>query len=151
AMADRQSSASEDMLSELNQMISEYGEETLKQLEESMEMLENMEVVDPHMSEEDLEKLKRKHRLSENKAIVKAEMEYLKGLFKHYAEAGGSAGKISSAADGSSGIGLQLSPASGAAFSPGGSVQGSLAALSGGMASPGLSISGTGPSIDIQV
>ncbi|MBQ3798505.1 MAG: hypothetical protein II842_19880, partial [Butyrivibrio sp.] len=59
------------------------GEEELKQLEEAMEMLETMEVVNPHMSKEDLEELKRKHRASEDKAIMKANMEYLKDMIKH--------------------------------------------------------------------
>ena len=74
---------SDEMMDELGRMISEFGEEELKELEEAMEMLENMEVVDPHMSKEDFEDLKRKHRASENKAIVKANMEYLKDMIKH--------------------------------------------------------------------
>lgn len=73
---------SEEMMSELNAMISEFGEEELKQLEEKMEMLENIEVIDPHMSEEDFKKLKIKHRTSEEKSLVKADMEYLKGMLK---------------------------------------------------------------------
>jgi len=73
---------SEEALADINEMISEFGEEELKELEEAMEMLENMEVVDPHMSKEDLEKLKRKHRAAEQKAMVKADMDYLKGMIK---------------------------------------------------------------------
>jgi len=60
-----------------------FSEEELKELEEAMEMLETMEVVNPHMSKEDLEELKRKHRASEDKAIMKANMEYLKDMIKH--------------------------------------------------------------------
>ncbi len=74
---------SDEELRQLNEMISEIGEEELKQLEETMEMLETMEVVDPHMSKEDLEELKRKHRASEEKALMKANMEYLKDMIKH--------------------------------------------------------------------
>ena len=48
-----------------------------------MELMETMEVVDPHMSKADLEDLKRKHRASEDKAIMKANMEYLKDMIKH--------------------------------------------------------------------
>ncbi len=48
-----------------------------------MEMLESMEIVDPHMSKEDLEDLKRKHRASEDKAIMKANMDYLKDMIKY--------------------------------------------------------------------
>ncbi|MCR5304546.1 MAG: hypothetical protein K6E33_08295 [Lachnospiraceae bacterium] len=77
-----------DLLADLNEMISEFGEEELKKLEETMEMLETMEIVDPHMSEEDLEELKRKHRNSERKAIVKADMDYLKDMIKHMLEKG---------------------------------------------------------------
>ncbi len=80
----------DEMLAKLNEMIAEFGEEELKELEESMEMLENMEIIDPHMSKEDLEDLKRKHRASENKAIVKADMDYLKDMIKYMVEKGGS-------------------------------------------------------------
>lgn len=74
---------SDELVSELNRMISEFGEEELKELEESMEILEDMEIVDPHMSKEDLEDLKRKHRAEEQKAMLKADMDYLKDLIKH--------------------------------------------------------------------
>ena len=47
-----------------------------------MEMLENMEMIDPHMTKEDLDELKRKHRASEQKAMMKADMDYLKGMIK---------------------------------------------------------------------
>lgn len=79
----------EDMMAELNSMISEFGEEELKELEEAMEQLEELEVVDPHMSKEDLEELKRKHRSSEMKAMVKADMDYLKDMIKHLTQGGG--------------------------------------------------------------
>ena len=80
---------SDEMIADLNRMISKFGEEELKQLEEAMEMLENMEIIDPHMSKEDFEDLKRKHRAAENKAIAKADMDYLKDLIKHQVEKGG--------------------------------------------------------------
>ncbi len=73
----------DEMMAELNEMISEFGEEELKQLEEAMEMLETMEIIDPHMSEEDLEELKRKHRSSEARAMMKADMDYLKSMIKY--------------------------------------------------------------------
>ncbi|SFQ04449.1 hypothetical protein SAMN02910358_00499 [Lachnospiraceae bacterium XBB1006] len=76
----------DEMMENLGEMVAELGEEELKELEEAMEMLECMEVVDPHMSEEDLEELKRKHRAAENKAIMKADMDYLKGIIKHLNE-----------------------------------------------------------------
>lgn len=79
---------SDEMMADLNEMIAEFGEEELKELEEEMEQLECLEVVDPHMSEEQLEDLKRKHRNAENKAMTKADMDYLKGMFKHLQEKG---------------------------------------------------------------
>ena len=79
---------SDEMLADLNKMISEISEEEMKQLEEAMEMLENMEIIDPHMSEEDLKKLKIKHRASEEKALLKADMDYIKGMVRHHADAG---------------------------------------------------------------
>ena len=82
-MQEGEASFSEEELKELNEMISEFGEEELKELEEVMELMETMEVVDPHMSKEDLEDLKRKHRASEDRAIMKANMEYLKDMIKH--------------------------------------------------------------------
>ena len=80
----------DELAASLNEAISELGEEELEMLEEAMELLENMELMDPHMSEEELEELKRKHRDAENKAMLKADMDYLKGLMKHLEEKGGS-------------------------------------------------------------
>ncbi|WP_029324342.1 hypothetical protein [Butyrivibrio sp. AE3004] len=99
---------SDEMMADLNKMISEFGEEELEELEETMEMLEDMEVVDPHMSKEDFEDLKRKHRASENKAIVKANMEYLKDMIKHEL---GKAGSIPGMGGGQSASGAVGSPA----------------------------------------
>lgn len=79
---------SDEAMAELNERISEFGEEELEQLEEAMEQLENLEVLDPHMSEEELEELKRKHRAAEQKAMVKADMDYLKATIKHQVEKG---------------------------------------------------------------
>ena len=88
-LKEMRSEKAEDMLSEMNAMIAEYGEDLLEELEEQMEQLENMEIVDPHMSEEELDELKRKHRAAESKAMVKADMDYLKGMIKHLQEKGG--------------------------------------------------------------
>ena len=76
----------DEILEELNETISEFGEETLEALEEAMEVFENMEVMDPHMSEEEFEEMKRKHRAAEEKAILKADMDYIKGMIKHQAQ-----------------------------------------------------------------
>lgn len=92
---DRGDDASGQMLENINQVIAEYGDELLEELEKQMEQLENMEIVDPHMSEEDLKKLKQKHRAAESKAMVKADMDYLKGIIKHMQEKSGSMGGLS--------------------------------------------------------
>ena len=94
-MGDRGDDSSDQMLENINQVIAEYGDELLEELEKQMEQLENMEIVDPHMSEEDLKKLKQKHRAAESKAMVKADMDYLKGIIKHMQEKGGSMGGLS--------------------------------------------------------
>jgi hypothetical protein len=49
-------------------------------LEEQMESFS--EFVSPHMTEEDLENLKKKHRAKELLEITKVDMEYLKSLVK---------------------------------------------------------------------
>ena len=120
---------SDEMMADLNKMISEFGEEELEELEETMEMLEDMEVVDPHMSKEDFEDLKRKHRASENKAIVKANMEYLKDMIKHELGKAGSipgmrGGQSASAVVGGPAVqGVTVSmPAMAALVSDGGSI-----------------------------
>ncbi|MCR5031229.1 MAG: hypothetical protein K6A92_00055 [Lachnospiraceae bacterium] len=82
---ENQSPNADKLLQEYNELVSEFGEDLLEELEETMDMLETMEVVDPHMSKEDLEQLKIKHRASENKAIAKADMDYLKDMMKHMA------------------------------------------------------------------
>ena len=71
---------SEEELADINSMIAEFGDDMLEELEKEMEQLEDMEIVDPHMSREELEKLKVKHRGDEQKAIVKADMDYLKDV-----------------------------------------------------------------------
>lgn len=96
-------SGDEEMLQGLNELIAEFGEDALKELEDISEELSGLEVIDPHMSKEDLDDLKRKHRQSENKDMVKADMEYLKGMIRHRLETAGSAGMGSG---GGSGISL---------------------------------------------
>ena len=66
----------------MSEIIDEFGQEEMELLEETMEMLEQLETVNPHMSDEQLDRLKHKHRASEDKAIAKANMEYLKGVMK---------------------------------------------------------------------
>ena len=105
SLGDSGERASEDMLASLNEMISEFGEEELKELEEAMEALSDMEIIDPHMSKEELEELKRKHRAAEQKELVKADMDYLKGIVKHQLD---KMGTISGIGIGASSIGATI-------------------------------------------
>ena len=73
----------EAMSKELSELISQFGEEEMQQLEESMQMLDLLEVIDPHMSEEELAKLRAKHRSAEERDLVKADMDYLKSMIRH--------------------------------------------------------------------
>ena len=102
-LGEKRSESAEDMLADIDEMIAGYGEDLLEELEEQMEQLECMEIVDPHMSEEDLEELKKKHRAAESKAMIKADMDYLKGMLKHLQEKGGQMPSMN-AASGSAGI-----------------------------------------------
>ena len=86
---EQQETFSEDEMAELGQMVSELGEEELEQLEKAMEAFEDLEVLDPHMSKEELEELKRKHRAQEQKAMIKADMDYLKEKISIQLEKGG--------------------------------------------------------------
>ncbi len=78
----------EEAMEEMYLMISEFGEEQLRELEDAMELLETMEIVDPHMSREKLAELKQKHRSSEEKAMMKADMDYIKGMIRNTQAAG---------------------------------------------------------------
>lgn len=124
-MKERGEELNNDLMNELSEMVSELGEDMMKQLEETMEMLEDMEVVDPHMSEEDFEDLKRKHRIAENKAIMKADMDYLKEIIKYTLESG--SGSVGSAQTGISDVSC-LSPAAIDITIPAGDIGGSEAA-----------------------
>lgn len=80
---ERQKELTKEEIAEMNEMVSALGEKELEKLEETMEAFEELEVVDPHMTKEEFEELKKKHRNSENKALVKAEMDYLKDTLRH--------------------------------------------------------------------
>lgn len=74
---------SDEMASELEELADltqDMNEELNEVLEE--DMLDLMEVVNPHMDKEHYEELKTKHRLDEQKMIVKADTEYLKAYLK---------------------------------------------------------------------
>ncbi len=135
--AERKSENTEKMLTELNQLIAEFGEEELQKLEETMELFETMEVMDPHMSREELEDLKRKHRASENKALVNADMDYLKDMIRHQQ------------------LQAQFSQTPGMTGNMMGSFSGDLSSLSMPRISAGSEVTGfdsaAGPSIDVQV
>ena len=79
---------SEETLDGLNDLLEDFGSEEQEMLEELQQQLALLETVDPDMSREDLKELKTKHRQSERRDIVKADMDYLKGEFEHYEKKG---------------------------------------------------------------
>ena len=85
-LKETQPEISDDMIDSVDAMIDAMTEEEQEMLSEMAEMLENMEILDPHMSEEELAKLKTKHRGAENKEIVKADADYWKAMMKHNLE-----------------------------------------------------------------
>ena len=94
-LEEKNEEVTDEMMAEMNEEISELGEEMLEQLEETMEMLEELEMLDPHMDEEQLDKVKKKHRASEDKALMKADMDYLKSMVKHQMDQMGSSKGLS--------------------------------------------------------
>ena len=78
----------EEIFDKLQEAIAEFGEEELKALEDEMQLMESMEIIDPHMSEADFNKMKAKHRADEQKAIMKADMDYLKAIVKNNLDSG---------------------------------------------------------------
>ncbi len=94
----------EEMTEELSAELAELGEELIAELEDQMEALQDMEILNPHMSEEKLEEVKCKHRAAEERAILKANMEYFKATIKHAeASKGGASGGAGSAQTGATG------------------------------------------------
>lgn len=81
-MEEKTEAAREEMVEQASSFIDEMSDEESEMLREMSEVIDAMEVVDPHMSKEELAKLKTKHRLSEQKALMKADMDYLKSVFK---------------------------------------------------------------------
>lgn len=66
----------EELARELKELMQESVEESLQELADEL-----TSVVNSDMSEEELEELKRRHRASELKEIMEADMKYLKALF----------------------------------------------------------------------
>ena len=122
----RQGAISEETQEKMLADLASFGEEMLKNLEEAMELMEGMEVIDPHMDEEELKELKRKHRNAEEKAMVKADMDYLKEMIKRQLQKGAGVPGMG----GSAAAGGVLPKAGGPAFF--GGFLGSTAAAGGG-------------------
>lgn len=69
----------DELSQELAKSLDQLLEEAADMMQEGLdELMDAMEVVNPHMDREDLEKLKNKHRCDEQKEIVKADTDYLK-------------------------------------------------------------------------
>ncbi|MBE5870474.1 MAG: hypothetical protein E7294_04350 [Lachnospiraceae bacterium] len=133
-IAEKTEEFSEEMFREMNEMLSEFGEEELRKLEEGMELFSSLEIIDPHMSEEELEELKRKHRASEQKDMMKADMDYLKTMIKQQMKGNSPSGM------GSGGVSFGAA-STGAAF-------GGLTGC--GISAPSVSVT-EGASIDVQI
>ena len=73
----------DDMISVLDEMINSVFEEEQEMLDEMQEMMDSMEVIDPHMSPDQFEKLRQRHRNAEMKEIVKADADYWKSMMEH--------------------------------------------------------------------
>ena len=68
-----------DEAQEAMDLFDELSEDMNDELSEVLnELMDIMEIINPHMDSDDLEKLKTKHRLEEQKEIVKADTDYLK-------------------------------------------------------------------------
>ncbi len=118
----------------MEEFTQEMSDAETEAMREMSEMLDAMETIDPHMSEEELNKLKTKHRLSENKALMKADMEYLKGIFKSL-DAKGANGMTTLGQGMSFGGTVTQSPS----ISPVGAVM-NMTAMEGGGGEPSLSV-----------
>lgn len=75
--------STDEMIASIDALLDEISGKDKQVLEETLEQLGMTEVVDPHMSKEDLKMLRIKHRNSERRDIVKADNDYLKALFEH--------------------------------------------------------------------
>ena len=88
----------DELMESMDSMIDEAFDEQEEMLAEMSALLEGVSAVNPHMSEEELEKLKTKHRLSEDKELLKADMDYLKEYVKLKEETAPSAQSAGAAA-----------------------------------------------------
>ena len=82
-LAEGMEEMSDATIAKMNEELAALGEDILEKLEEQMNVLSELEVLDPHMSEDQLEEVKRKHRSAEERAIMKANMDYIKTMTKH--------------------------------------------------------------------
>jgi hypothetical protein len=77
----------EDSMSELMDELASEMAEMMEELDLS-ELMDTMAAPNPNMSEEDLKKLKIKHRTKEMKDIAQANGDYLKAIFEKYKKSG---------------------------------------------------------------
>ena len=119
--SEREQELTQEELKQLMRQMNRLMEETIQQLDEITELDELADelvgAVPRHMDKEDLERLKKKHRLDEMREIVEADMKYLKALFgrlereKQAAASGSSSGNYGNSGStyDSGGVSLQLS------------------------------------------
>ena len=75
----------DDFVMDMDDLV-ENVDEAYEILDDVMEDLGMLEAVNPNMSREALEKMKTKHRNSEEKDMVKADMDYMKAMFEKFQE-----------------------------------------------------------------
>lgn len=93
AMAEEQSELlseelSEEMQEELQALLGDAEEEAMAMLEETLAQIEGLEMASPNMSEEAFKEMVQKHRHSEQKEVLRADMDYLKNMISYLYEKG---------------------------------------------------------------
>ena len=93
----------EELAEEMQAFTQDEIEALLKELEEDMSFEEEMsdmcELLDPSLSEDDIEEIKKKHRAREMMEITKADMKYLKAVFEKLEHDKNSGGSLSNTFD----------------------------------------------------
>lgn len=73
----------DELVASIDALLEKVSGKEQQMLEDTLEQLEMTEVIDLHMSKEDLKMLQIKHRNSERRDIVRADSDYLKAEFAH--------------------------------------------------------------------
>ena len=106
---------SEEELKQLMRELAEAMKEAEEEMPDEFSLNDLLEIPDPNMSPEDLERLKKKHRSEEMRDIMEADMKYLRAMFEKLAreQQANAAMSISSGDNSSAGSSLAISPGTG--------------------------------------